>query len=166
MNDSINNSYISEYEKYARKQHDKYNRRIITGKIVGNNNCVGYCKYDGHPGFLTAALREEHECDKKGCYYYIPKPKYEKQPSYKDINNIEDEIIATARTITKSYEGMKIINVSLATKQNCVIKYVTLSNTYPIKEIEADISRAFGLTVQMVQIKCDYETSAQLIFSK
>ncbi len=50
-----------------------HHRRCINGKITGCGNCVGYCKYNGHPGYLTKELRKQHDCIKKGCNYYVPK---------------------------------------------------------------------------------------------
>lgn len=50
-----------------------HHRRCINGKITGCGNCVGYCKYNGHPGYLTKELRKQHDCVKKDCNYYVPK---------------------------------------------------------------------------------------------
>lgn len=52
-----------------------HHRRCIDGKNTGCGNCVGYCKYNGHPGYLTKELRKKHDCIKKGCNYYVPKTK-------------------------------------------------------------------------------------------
>lgn len=54
-------------------QSNPHHRRCIDGKITGCGKCVGYCNYDGHPGYLTKELRKEHDCIKKGCNYYISK---------------------------------------------------------------------------------------------
>lgn len=51
----------------------KYNRRCINGKITSKNNCVGFCQYEAHTGFLTKDLREKHDCISKGCIHYIAK---------------------------------------------------------------------------------------------
>ena len=52
-----------------------HHRRCINGRKTGCGNCIGYCKYSGHPGYLTKELRKEHDCIKKGCNYYVPKTK-------------------------------------------------------------------------------------------
>ena len=57
------------------KNDSPHCRRCIDGKITGCGNCVGYCQFWGHPGYLTKELRKEHNCIKKGCNYYIPKVK-------------------------------------------------------------------------------------------
>ena len=41
------------YGQYERKSPTKYNRKCIDGSITGCGNCVGYCQYKEHPGFLT-----------------------------------------------------------------------------------------------------------------
>ena len=52
---------------------DIHLRKCINGKFTGCGKCVGYCSYQIHPGFLTRELRKEHDCIKKGCYYYQSK---------------------------------------------------------------------------------------------
>lgn len=56
---------------------DSFNHTIkcINGRVTGSNKCVGYCQYEGHPGFLTKELRKQHNCIGKECYYYIQKRK-------------------------------------------------------------------------------------------
>ena len=61
----------SKFEKGASPHH----RRCIDGKVTGCGNCVGYCQFREHPGYLTKELRKQHDCIKKGCNYYIPKSK-------------------------------------------------------------------------------------------
>ena len=66
--------YTVEYSAYPNKSMGTpHHRRCINGKTTGCGNCVGYCKYNGHPGYLTRELRKQHDCVKKGCNYYIPK---------------------------------------------------------------------------------------------
>ena len=62
------------YKQYEAKYGSKHNRKCINGKITGCGNCVGFCKYSGHPGFLTSKMRERHGCINKGCFYYVGKP--------------------------------------------------------------------------------------------
>ena len=45
----------------------------MDGRVYGCSKCVGYCRYYGHPGFLTGKLRQEHDCLGKGCAHYVPK---------------------------------------------------------------------------------------------
>ena len=64
---------FTEYEISERKTGMVYTRRCIYGKVTGCGNCVGFCRYYGHPGFLTKELRKQHNCLGKKCIYYIPK---------------------------------------------------------------------------------------------
>ncbi|MBR4858017.1 MAG: hypothetical protein IKU08_02390 [Clostridia bacterium] len=68
----------NKFEFYEKNSPSKYTRISINGSIVGCNNCVGYCMFSGHPGFVTKEQRKEHDCIRKNCYYYIPKPKRHK----------------------------------------------------------------------------------------
>ena len=54
---------------------DKRIRRCIDGTKTGCGKCVGYCTYYEHTGFLTEALRNKHNCLRKGCKYYVKKEK-------------------------------------------------------------------------------------------
>lgn len=70
------------YRSYENDQASPYNRRCINGQITGCGNCVGYCTFHEHPGYLTQKLRKEHDCIKKGCHYYRPKEKLAEPQTY------------------------------------------------------------------------------------
>ncbi len=65
------------YTTYEAHNRTPHHRRCIDGKTTGCGNCVGYCQYREHPGYLTKELRKKHNCIKKGCRYYLPKEKPE-----------------------------------------------------------------------------------------
>ena len=67
-------SNVSSSE-YFSVDNSPHHRRCIDGKVTGCGNCVGYCKFHEHPGYLTKNLRKQHDCIKKGCNYYVPKSK-------------------------------------------------------------------------------------------
>ena len=69
---------FTEYEFYERREKSVHTRRCINGKITGCGNCIGFCKCNLHPGFLTRELRKQKNCIKKGCVYYVRKEKSEK----------------------------------------------------------------------------------------
>lgn len=52
-----------------------HRRRCIDGSVTGYGKCVGYCDFDGHPGYLTKELRKDHQCLAKECRYYLQKAK-------------------------------------------------------------------------------------------
>ena len=66
---------ISLYDRIEKQNYSRYNRRCIDGRITGCGNCVGYCQYSEHPGYLTKELRKQHNCINKKCFYYVPKCK-------------------------------------------------------------------------------------------
>ncbi len=65
----------THYALMERNSRMGVNRRTIDGKITGCGKCVGYCSFYEHPGYLTKEIRKQHDCIKKGCYYYSPKVK-------------------------------------------------------------------------------------------
>ena len=70
---SVSEYRLCRYELLEKKSGSPHDRRCIDGRITGCGNCVGYCSYSEHPGFLTRKQRQEHDCIKKGCHYYIAK---------------------------------------------------------------------------------------------
>ena len=96
---------ISEYAFYDSHSKSKYNRISIDGTVVGCSRCVGYCKYDMHPGFLTEKMRKVHHCIEKGCNYYLEKDKYEKKDR-KVGNDYLLQIEKSAKEHTSELEGM------------------------------------------------------------
>lgn len=78
MNSDYNVVYstgIVTYSSYESRMISPHHRKCIDGKITGCGNCVGYCQFRNHPGYLTKELRKMHDCVKKGCNYYVPKVK-------------------------------------------------------------------------------------------
>lgn len=47
--------------------------RLVSGVVstINRSNIVGWCKYDLHPGTLTKALLEQHECLQKQCFFLV-----------------------------------------------------------------------------------------------
>lgn len=156
-------SELYDYAYYDSRQKSPHHRRCIDGCVTGCGNCVGYCTYEGHSGFLTEQLCKEHNCIEKGCYYFLPKPKQERIPSNK--NCVSDNIISIAAELTESLEGMKILRATKNSNGQWKIKYVTISDMYPIKTIENQISEAVGETVIMINLNYDFEVAAKLIFA-
>lgn len=68
----------NEYALYEQRSGNIFQLRCIDGRRTSCGNCIGYCRYAGHEGFLTKELRKKHNCLGKQCDYYLPKPKKEK----------------------------------------------------------------------------------------
>lgn len=151
------------YGQYERKSPTKYNRKCIDGSITGCGNCVGYCQYKEHPGFLTAEQRAKHDCLKKGCFYYIPKPVREKEDKAIFIDYGE-RVLALAKQFTDCYEGMRVLRATkLDDRWN--LSYVTISNDYPLDLIQTKIRNSTGEIVKFVNLGYDYDRCVQLIYS-
>lgn len=152
---------LIDYAYLDKAQGNDHRRRCIDGRIAGRCNCVGYCNYAKHPGFLTAGHCAQHRCAEKGCHYFLPKLKQEK-PAAKRTDAVE-EIVTIAAEVISAFEGMKIIRADKS-NDGWRLKYITLSNDYPIRMIAENISEAVGETVVMINLNYDFETAAKLIF--
>lgn len=64
---------IKTYLQYEKEHGSGHHRRCIDGKMTSSGNCVGFCRYYGHKGFLTEDLRKEHNCTRRGCDWYLAK---------------------------------------------------------------------------------------------
>lgn len=71
----VYSSTENAYHDYVTQTRDHFRLRCIDGHRTSCGNCVGYCRYSGHEGFLTRELRKEHNCLGKQCDYYLPKPR-------------------------------------------------------------------------------------------
>ena len=116
-----------------------------------------------HPGFLTSEHCEEHRCMEKGCHYFLPKPKQEKAVAKK--SDPQSEIVSIASKAISAFEGMKIMRAEKSNTGDWRVKYIAISNAYPIREITQHISEAIGETVVMINMNYDFEIAARLIFS-
>ena len=152
---------LIDYAYLDKAQSDPYRRRCIDGRITGRGNCVGYCQCDEHPGFLTAGHCAVHQCKQKGCHYFMPKLKQEK--AHCKHPDIKSEIVAAATRAISAFEGMKIMRADKA-KNGWKLKYITISDAYPISRIEENISELIGETVVMIDLNYDFETAAALLF--
>ena len=67
--------YTTESSKRFNSCGKTHVRRCIDGSFTGCGNCVGYCNFHEHPGYLTKDLRKKHNCVNKACRYYERKQK-------------------------------------------------------------------------------------------
>jgi len=153
-----------DYSYYEEKCGNSKNRRCIDGHIKGSGNCVGYCMYDVHNGFLTKELREAHNCIENGCYYYLQKvklirPQAEKSNRYSEVEKIASDVIS-------AYEGIRIMDANEIPNGGWILKYVSITNHYSIEAIENRISAVVGESITLVNLNYDFDRAAQLIFEK
>lgn len=158
---TVSNESKTEYEKIESKCHSKYNRRCINGSITGCGNCVGYCKFSEHPGFLTREQRKEHNCIEKGCYYYVNKPKH--NAPKKQIST-SDRILNIAISCSTPMEGFRITSALQDKNGVWKLNYVTISNDYPIDRLSKEISVQCGESIFLQQLNCDFDQAVHLIY--
>lgn len=156
-------NYKMRGERKMYSDRDKYARRCIDGRITGCGNCVGYCNYIGHSGFLTKKLQKQHDCIKKGCNYYTPKHKY--APLKKLVDERPFEVVQIASSLVSDLEGIRIINADKASDGGWAVSYVCITNEYSITELEKAISRATGEAIALVKLNYDFDRAVRLIFA-
>ena len=99
----------------------------------------------------------------KGCHYFLPKPEQEKAVAEKPDH--QSEIVSIASKAISAFEGMKIMRADISNTGDWRVKYIAISDSYPIKEITQNISKMVGETVVMINLNYDYEIAARLIFA-
>ncbi len=150
------------YERYEKQSKLQYNRICIDGSVTGCGNCVGYCQYEGHPGFLTSKHRTKQRCLEKGCFYYIPKPAHD--TSKKERLEAKKQVLAMAQKITKDLEGLKVIDVVEDNDIGWKINYITISNEYPILCLEKIMEEKIKGKISFVKLGYSFDTCVHLIF--
>lgn len=156
-------SYTGTFEEYQRMEErcgQGHNRKCIDGRVTGCGKCVGYCKYAGHPGFLTERQRAEHDCLGKGCAYYLPKP--EKIRSLPKTTDPARLLLEMARNAVSEMEGLKVTRV-MNRDGSWIANYVTLSNEYRLDQAEKMINRQSGFRFRFNRLDLDFDTCVQIV---
>lgn len=150
----------TEYEYYERKSKSRYNRRCIDGKITGCGNCVGYCKYCEHPGFLTLKLQKEHDCLGKECAHFLPKEKARKRIA---INDKKPELLLKyAQSCVEDSDDLRILNSSRE-GDGWVLGYVSVFGYSNLSKIEETIRINFGVPVKMRRLNYSFDRCVELL---
>ena len=147
------------YGQFERKSPTKYQRKCIDGSITGCGNCVGYCQFYEHPGFLTQKHREQHDCLNKKCFYYVPKPKA--KHIFND-KNFETDLL---KLVQKSVEGMddlRIINVRKK-GDTWFVGYITVFGGHILLEIEDVLRQNIGVPIVMQKLDYSFDRCVELL---
>lgn len=155
---------LTLYEQYEKQSRTVHNRRCIDGRITGSNKCVGYCEYIEHSGFLTLEQRKQHRCIEKGCFYYINKERKLNRDSAKKYDNAE-VIVSKANDCIKEYEGLRVLQAIPDECGGWVIRYITITNDYPINKIKERISEKVGFVVKMERLNYDFDICVKLLLA-
>ncbi len=156
-------SFSGAYEEYQKAEErfgDGHNRKCIDGRITGCGKCVGYCKYSGHPGFLTEAQRAKHNCIGNCCNYYLPKPEH-----VRSIKQASDPAKALLNLVQEAVSGMEGLRVTRVRNENgsWIANYVTLSNDYQLEAIERNVKQRSGLSFRFHRLNFDFDTCVQIV---
>lgn len=156
---------MTTYNDYDRR-YGRHKRPCIDGKVTGSCNCVGYCEYEIHPGFLTEQLRKSHRCIENGCIHYREKQVTENIPQIViPQRDMTEELLCLANHCTAEFEGMKFIRVA-QTAYNCWTAYYVAISDYALNRIEQHISERTGVDVTFQRLNYKYDIAAKLIFSE
>jgi len=151
-----------DYITYDSKHNSVHDRSCIDGTITGSGNCVAYCKYEGHPGFLTEKLRVKHKCIEKGCLYYLPKPKKKKTRNNSE-NNEQKKIMEVSTSVTSDMEGIRIMRADRDEDGIWVVYYIAISN-YLLDSFASKVEEETGTKVKFVDLEYRFEIAAEIIF--
>lgn len=149
------------YEALERKYGYGHNRICINGKTTGCGNCVGYCSYQDHPGFLTESLRKEHDCLSKGCKYYTEK----KAPirHLKLTKDLSDQkMLFSAREAVSEMEGLRVLR-AVREGATWLLKYVTITNDYVLEPVAKALTRDCCAPVRFEKLDYSFDICVKLI---
>ena len=152
----------NRYAIYERRFGSGYNRKCIDGKVTSCSNCVGYCQYNKHPGFLTTEHLMKHNCEGKGCDYYIAKPKREKIKR----SGYVAEILEFIRSEVESNEGIRVINIKEQEGDKYVAYYVTITNDLPFEKAVQEVVAKFNVELEFIQLNYDFDTCVEIILRR
>lgn len=161
MNEIVYSSAESKNSLFACENPSADTKRSINGSIVGCSKCVGYCQYSGHPGFLTAEQRKQHNCIHKSCNYYLSKPKKQREPLASDFDR-SSLIFSLIKQIVAD-EGVKVIKVQCIDYNEYTAFFVTITNEYSFAECANRIYDDIGTTVKFIKLNYDFNTCVALL---
>lgn len=150
------------YKEMALKYGNSYVRQTIDGNCVGCGKCVGFCQYDGHPGFLTSEQRKTHDCLGKNCFYYVSKPVSEKKPSV--LQNEMHEMLSVANKSIDTQEGIRFLDAVQCEFKKWQLGYITITNDYSLTAAKEVLEKTFNCEVVFLKKRYSYERCVQLLF--
>lgn len=156
---------MTKYEYYESASPSRVNRRCINGRITGSGKCVGYCTYDGHPGFLTKELRKEHNCIGKGCFYYIAKERTEKEVTVTIVDH-SLFILEEARKELEHIESVYLTKVFMNSFDKYTVCYISISREDIPANISSELSEKTGVNVTFKRLNYDFDTCVELIMTQ
>lgn len=161
MYETVYSTANNKYENYEKESRYRYNRRCIDNSVTGCGNCVGYCQYSEHPGFLTAKLRKQHDCIKKQCFYYVPKPS--KQKATKPSADLFPSILNSVRQIMVGEECVKVIRIENTDSKRYTAFYIAITNECEFDKYAAQIKNKWDINVDFVNLNYDFDKCVAML---
>lgn len=161
MYETVYSTANHKYEMYEKQSHSRYNRRCIDSSITGCGNCVGYCQYSKHPGFLTEKLRKQHNCIGKQCFHYVPKPEKKKVPQL--LVDLSSSILTLAHRVMSEDECVRVIRVENTEFNQYTAFYVTITNECQFDGYASRIEDELGIRVSFQKLNYDFDKCVALL---
>lgn len=161
MNKTVYSAAEGQYEQYVDRLRSKQNRRCIDNTVTGCNKCVGYCQYEGHPGFLTEKLRRKHNCIGKQCFYYVAKPQKKMIPHR--IADITSAILPAVHQVMCQNEYARVIRVEKAEFGKYNAYYVSITNECDFAGYALQIQKELGVDICFIKLDYDFDKCVALL---
>lgn len=152
----------NRYAEYERESSSSYLRKSITGSSIGCGKCVGYCQFRGHSGFLTREQRSQHNCIGKGCFYYLEKPKQEKE--HKNVASKQSFDIMSIIQESVTSEAIRIIRVTITGDNKATAFFVAITNDTTFTESTKQIKENYGVDVTFTKLDYGFDTCVKLLY--
>jgi len=160
--DLIYSTDNSKYETYKKQSKAKHNIKCIDGKITGCGNYIGFCKYEGHLGFITPKLLKKHDCIKKNCDYFYAKPVCGKRQKVIYDNQNSEYLLHMVQEKMSGMEGIRVLN-AVNDDGKWILNYITISNFYLLDSIAESIQESTGISVVFHNLNYSFDKCVQLL---
>lgn len=159
--------------KYYLEEPGKPSRtRCIDNSLTCRSKCHGYCACAEHPGYLTKKQLIEHKCIEKECSYYyrLIKNNEKDKIHVKGLSLDKNEqkaasVLKKANEITKNYEGLKIVKISVNENGIWCLYYVSISN-YNYQEISNILKIKLGIDIKMINMKLSFDEVVDVLLNE
>ncbi len=161
MYETVHSTAENLYEQYEKQCRSKFERCCIDNTVTGCNKCVGYCRYEEHPGFLTKELRKEHNCIGKQCFHYVAKVKKNSTPQ--GVADLTSSILSMVHQTMCQNEYARVLRVENAEFKRYNAYYISISNECNFDRYSSQIKNKFGVDVDFIKLNYDFDKCVALL---
>lgn len=161
MSNTVYSTDTDYYRLFEKSESSVYQRRSINGNMVGCNKCFGYCRFSGHPGFLTKKQMQEHGCIEKECFHLVkkmPKSRTKKNNTF-DLSDITESI----QSAISEYVGIRVLKIEKQSDNEYKAYYITITNDYSLDKCIVEFQRMYHATIRFSRLNYDFDRCAKLI---